>query len=200
MARDEIAFAFPHRNQRAYGALGLIGGMELVCVSHSESEEAFRARIKRDHPGAELSFVRELPKDCGCLDRIHLGPHWLHEDALDREQTRKQIAARNPLAVPQMEIARLERKKVFINRSANWLCAQADADGVPQPKRRERWQYRGHEIYVDKVYGDHVILAASESFVGPERLCGRETSLEKARDRIDELIDGEEFSTRETRE
>ncbi len=28
--------------------------------------------------------IVELEKDCSCLDAIHIGPHWLHMDAIER--------------------------------------------------------------------------------------------------------------------
>lgn len=33
-----------------------------------------------------------LEKDCGCLDEIHEGPHWLHMDRFDRERNREYLA------------------------------------------------------------------------------------------------------------
>lgn len=47
--------------------------------------------------------VVELVKDCGCLDNIHAGPHWLHDDCLWRLQNQRtlmslqaQVTGRSP--------------------------------------------------------------------------------------------------------
>lgn len=33
----------------------------------------------------ESGEIIELVKDCGCLNEIHQGPHWLHMNDVDRE-------------------------------------------------------------------------------------------------------------------
>ena len=72
--------------------------------------------------------VVELKKDCGCLDEIHVGPHWLHMDdfqkrrnagliksALDQIETARDLTALIQAhtlihKVSHEEIARLEEK------------------------------------------------------------------------------------------
>lgn len=62
--------------------------------------------------------VVELKKDCGCLDSIHIGPHWLHMDAFDKadhERLMKQALETNNVTlfqrVGRLEIERLKDKE-----------------------------------------------------------------------------------------
>ena len=46
----------------------------------------------------EDGTVIELIKDdCGCLDSIHTGPHWLHMDAFDRATNQLLLNHKTPL-------------------------------------------------------------------------------------------------------
>lgn len=78
--------------------------------------------------------IVELPKDCGCLDEIDVGPHWLHMDAYLRQKNQKAIKDAIAKAegsktmsdvmavealihqVGQEEIARLEEKVRMMKR------------------------------------------------------------------------------------
>lgn len=37
--------------------------------------------------------IIELPKECGCMDSIHTGPHWLHMDDYDKAENKSNLEA-----------------------------------------------------------------------------------------------------------
>lgn len=77
---------------------------------------AIRARLKSGE-------IVELKKDCGCLDSIHTGPHWLHMDDFDKAANGEliEIVRANPTRayydealirrVAELEIVRLKEKR-----------------------------------------------------------------------------------------
>lgn len=52
-------------------------------------------------------------KDCGCLDEIHEGPHWLHMDDVDKKLNKKYLERGDAASLQvfaRLEIQRLQTK------------------------------------------------------------------------------------------
>lgn len=63
--------------------------------------------------------VVELKKDCGCLDEIHVGPHWLYMDDYKRRRSAELVQQADALGNGGLVKDRVTfmRKEALLNRA-----------------------------------------------------------------------------------
>lgn len=67
----------------------------------------------------ESGEIVELVKECGCLDELHQGPHWLHMDEVDRDLNAKLLDGHGSLsryAFVKAEVRRLDQLEYEMRR------------------------------------------------------------------------------------
>jgi hypothetical protein len=72
--------------------------------------------------------IVELHKECDCLDTIHRGPHWLHQDQLWQERNASLRGNGNDRGFVVEELARI-REKIWEMESRG-LEEVLDGDGT----------------------------------------------------------------------
>lgn len=61
--------------------------------------------------------VVELKKDCGCLDEIHVGPHWIYMDDYKRRENAELVEKADALGAIPKDRVTFMRKEALLNRA-----------------------------------------------------------------------------------
>lgn len=113
------------------------------------------------------SELIELEKDCGCLDEIHVGPHWIHMDRYDQNVGKEYLARAEAAhgtarvmmareASVQHELARVtEKRRQFGSRGIECLLpVPLTAEAL---LKVERFRFNGHRWRLE-LHGNHVTI------------------------------------------